>query len=152
MKKVSLLISLILALLIITPALANPNQPTGDRISIFESGAQEYPAGTEFYIQHGWANNTNYPPGKFSFSLEVDGVFLEEAYIERSVIKVEDGKLLNWGWVFNFPEGMTGTHTFRGHWFEPCQVALDGGLVDECTKKNVSVEVKTTEVVVTFVP
>jgi hypothetical protein len=44
---------------------------------------------------------------------------------------VEDpalGRLQTRFWVHNFPAGMTGTHTFTGRWFGPCQGLVASGL------------------------
>ena len=61
------------------------------------------------------------------FELEVDGVLDDEDFRERIVEKDESPPTKTLTWVHNFPDGMTGTHTFIGHWFAPCQVAVDQG-------------------------
>ena len=151
MKKYALVISLVVLLLVVTPALANPHEPSGSRISLFFSGDQEFPANTAFYINHGWSQESaKYPLGLFDFELEVDGVWVNETYVERSTNVGEEGPLFDRVWVFNFPAGMSGEHTFKGHWYVPCQVALDAGTVTECPIPGFPYESKTTEVVINF--
>ena len=153
MKKTVLFNIVLVMLLLATPALAREKEPTGDRINIYYSGPQEYPANTPFYIAHGWIEVL---PRAISdlvrFELEVDDVIVKPTYVEHSTVVGEDGPLLNSTWVFNFPDGMTGQHTFEGHWTVPCVVALYLGLVDECTKPLAATETRSIEVNVNFAP
>jgi hypothetical protein len=99
------------------PAFASPRESTGDRINLF-AGDEEYPADTPFFVAHGNAAfiGEDTASGRARFVLEVDGEIVPATYethgqADRTVLHV---------WVFNFPDGMTGVHTFTGHWLAPC--------------------------------
>jgi hypothetical protein len=88
----------------------------GDRISLLAPPAT-YPAGTAFHIWHGFVfQDGDVGYGRYRFELDVDGVervsdfFDVFAFDRGTVAKV---------WVFNFPAGLTGTHTFEGLWITP---------------------------------
>ncbi len=155
MKKYLLLIIvlLIVALLaIVTPAAADQNAPVGEKISLF-GYAREFPSETPFNIRHGWIQpSTDDAIGVFDFELSIDGVLQKESFKMFSATN-GDPDLLNRYWVYNFPYGMTGTHTFTGHWFAPCQYAVDFlGYTDSCAAPNEKVETNTRTLIVTFVP
>ena len=158
MKKSTLLLILVLvALLCATPALAAPKTPTGDRIFLvcdepYCSGTQDYPANTPFHIQHGW---TLFPtwgdePGQWRFELEVDGSTVSPTYTLRWTEVTEWGPFIHFSWVYNFPDGMTGTHTFTGHWIGTCGLALEWGMTDECTNPMADFDWALTEIEITF--
>jgi hypothetical protein len=134
MKKTVLFNIVLVMLLLATPALAREKEPTGDRINIFYSGTQEYTANEPFYLAHGYTEVSPHGvPGQIFFELEVDDVIVKPTYVEHMTVVGDDGPLFDLTWVFNFPDGMTGEHTFEGHWTAPCVVALYFGWVDECT-------------------
>ena len=150
MKKRTIVISLILALMIVNPVLASKNVPTGDRITVYDS--MTYPADTAFYVSHGWQLAPEDIRGGFDFKLEVDGKFVEETYVDRTTTIFDDNTVfISIQWVFNFPDGMEGEHVFEGHWFMPCESALDAGFVTECRKPNASVEVMYSAATITFI-
>lgn len=152
MKRFTLLICAVLALLLVSPALAGAHSPTGERLGLFFSGTQEFPANTAFFVRHGWAQEQGYPMGRFGFILEVDGIAVKETYVERTIIEDSDGPIFDLLWVFNFPAGMSGVHSFEGHWIIPCQYALDLGETSHCANPNAPYEYRATEVEVTFTP
>lgn len=131
----------------VTPAFAAPRERTGDRINLFV-GDTEYPAGAPFYIAHGIGAilGEDTAIGRGSFVLEVDGATAPASYMERDVA---DGMLTSVS-VFNFPAGMSGTHTFTGHWFAACG-APTGYLACGDNPPNTPLEFETLEVVVTFI-
>jgi len=156
MKTKPLFLTLILVLVLLAsaaPAIAAPREPVGERISLFFGGEREFPAGAPFYIKHGWSQSSEDDAiGVFDFELEVDGVLRKENF---KLFSAESGDpdTLNRIWVFNFPEGMTGMHTFTGHWYAPCQYAVDQlGFLGPCATPNAKVENKTKTLVVTFFP
>ncbi|HNS51223.1 MAG TPA: hypothetical protein PKO09_08560 [Anaerolineae bacterium] len=128
MKKRTLLLAVVVMLLLAAPALAREHEPTGDRLNIhcgYEpadcSGTLTYAATTAFYVSHGWSYwPPRWVPGQARFELEVDGVFIPPTYVEFTRIPGEPEYFLDRIYFFNFPEGMTGTHTFEGHWIIPC--------------------------------
>lgn len=99
------------------PALASPREPTGDRIGLF-GGDQEYPADTPFFISHGngMVVGEDRALGRDGFVLEVDGMVVDPSYETRSLA---DGMFVH-ARTYDFPDGMTGTHMFTGHWLAPC--------------------------------
>jgi hypothetical protein len=144
---------LIAALLAITtPVAAGRIEPVGDRIGFFYP-PETFPTGTAFHIRHGWMQPaTDEAIGVFDFVLEVDGVLLKED-IKLFAAESGDPDMLNRIWVYNFPDGMTGTHTFTGHWFAPCQYAVDSlGYAGPCATPNAKVETNTRTLTVNFLP
>ena len=155
MKKRSFLITILTIgalLMLASPVAAAEKGPVGERINLY-FGSTEFPAGTPFYIQHGWVQpSTDEAIGVFDFKLEVDGVLLQEDFKMFSAVS-GDPDLLYRLWGYNFPYGMTGAHTFTGHWFAPCQYAVDElGYAGPCATPNAKVETISRTVVVTFVP
>ncbi len=149
MKKITFVICAILMVLMVSPVQAAAHQPTGDQINIYDSGAQEYPADTAFYILHGWLIAKPNSIGWLAFELEVDGAIIPATYIDHSGTTMDT---YNHAWVFNFPDDMTGVHTFSGHWYLQCNAALRFGFVAECSHPTAHVDLETSEVVVTFTP
>jgi hypothetical protein len=97
-------------------ALAASKERVGDRISLLEPPAT-YPAATAFHIWHGFAfEESDKALGKYAFVLDVDGVERAADFIEVNRL---DRRLISKVWVFNFPDGLTGTHTFVGRWITP---------------------------------
>jgi hypothetical protein len=132
------------------PGIPDPLHP--ERISLFGPSEVDYPESTPFHIWHGWGIAPSQskdlgPAGLFSFYLEVDGVSLGTGAPIFSTMKFEGETLINRLWRYDFPDGMTGTHTFTGHWMGPC-VATAG----PCSHDNEIVEVFSESVTVTFTP
>lgn len=153
-------LAMLLALLLVAgPAAAGSKEPVGQRISVFLGTPTTFPAGEPFHIRHGWGiGATEHPEqaGIFSFRLDVDGVPRDADFVLRSADtppKTEyEAPVLNRSWVFNFPDGMSGTHTFTGHWIEPCGVAVaELAYPGPCTTPNAPVEAITRSVTVSFV-
>jgi hypothetical protein len=116
-------------------------QRVGERLNIYDSGSQTFPAGSPFHIAHGWTfDSLEERPELFDFQLQVDGVYQEQDIIE---MKPGESRL----YVFNFPAGMTGIHAFTGHWLLPCWA-----IYDECSDPDEIIEARTSNVMVTFVP
>jgi hypothetical protein len=99
----------------------------GDRISLLAPPAT-YPADTAFHIWHGFVfqqGDVGY--GRYRFELDVDGVervadFFDVSEFDRgTVAKV---------WTFNFPAGLSGTHTFDGYWITPSGTSSVSATID----------------------
>lgn len=156
MKKLTLFVSIFvtIAVLAITmPEAADRNVPVGNQIRVRDA-AINFTAGTPFNIRHGWLQpSTDEAIGIFDFTLDVDGVPQPETfkwfYAESGVPDT-----LTRLWVYNFPEGMAeGTHTFTGHWFAPCQYAVDNlDYPGTCATPNAKVETTARTLTITFVP
>lgn len=160
MKKLVAIGAAVLALL--APAVATAagdKEPVGDRINVLRGSPTTFPERTPFHIRHGWGIGATDPPtqaGIYSFRLDVDGVARSPDFIVRTTdappVTAYESPLLNRGWVFNFPAGMTGTHTFTGHWITPCSVAVDFfGYAGPCPNPNRPVDADTRTVTVDFV-
>lgn len=150
MKKsiVVLLLSFVL-LLTAAPLLADQPTPVGARVDLLGGTPDTLPAGEPFFVGQGWVfDNEAYPPGHFNFQLEVDGVLQHE---DHFFVRPDDPFLIRF-WVFNY-EGMSGTHTFTGHWICPCQFAVDMfGYPGPCENPNTEVEVINNSLTVNFTP
>lgn len=143
MKKKTIYLLLIAVLLLtVVPASAKSKEPVGEKINLFFGGAQTFDAGEPFYIAHGFAFD---PPGdkpgpNYSFTLEIDDVLQTEDYRTRDH--------LTWLWTFNYPDGMSGSHTFVATWYAPCS-ATD---TPSCPDKHAPVITHETTTVITFAP
>jgi hypothetical protein len=144
-------------LLLGSPASATQGEAVGDRINLLLGTPTTYPANTPFHILHGWGPNEQFRPaaiGGYSFALDVDGVPRAEDFVIRDAIPQGSDTPFHFRlWVFNFPDGMTGTHTFTGHWFQPCAAAVEfNGYPGPCSSPAEQVEEETRSVTVTFTP
>jgi hypothetical protein len=86
-------------------------------------------------------------PGQVRFKLEVDGVSVPPTYVEftRNLDPEYPQWFLDRVYFFNFPNGMTGTHTFEGHWIVPC-VFVDPA----CEPRMADYDLTHSEYVITF--
>jgi hypothetical protein len=152
MKKHAFVLVLLAMLVMALPAAAQWKEPVGGRIDILAGEPDQYPAGEPFHIQHG--NKMvpgDPPPGRFDFKLEVDGVLQQEDYVDHWV-DLNDPEPLVRIWVFNFPEGMTGTRTFTGHWYISCRWAVNNGwYTGDCRTPHALVEILSQPLTVEFV-
>lgn len=151
MRKSIFVLAVVLLLVAAVPVAAGKgNDPVGGQINVLAQTPDSYPAGDPFHIMHGWGSQdsaTMHPVGHFVFELEVDGEYVRHDHL---LVTVEDG-LITRVFLFNFPDGMTGQHTFTGHWLMPCRYAVDNGLyAGECAKPNEEVEVLFSELTVDF--
>jgi hypothetical protein len=133
----------------------------GCRINILRGTPTAYPAGQPFVIFHSVSNGGGIPPqaiGMDAFKLEVDGAPRAPDVVIRDAVPPPD--LVDFGlpfpilenlYFFNFPNGMTGTHTFTGHWFESCANAVaDGSIPGPCANPATQVEFITKSLTVAF--
>jgi hypothetical protein len=154
-KSIFVTILLVLALLAIAfPATANSLITVGDRI-VLHDGSNEFPAGAPFHIHHGWSGMRPWdnptPVGIWGFELEIDGIYQRPDYIWTGYNAEYD--IIPRVSVYNFPDGMTGTHTFTGHWIMPCKEAVESGIIPgPCRTPNEKTIILTRELTVTFVP
>jgi len=156
MKKQTLFVTVLLIVALLSMAIpmaaSAQGELTGDRIRVVND-SMEFSAGAPFYIMHGWVQySSDGAIGVFDFELEVDGMLLREDLKQFLADGGEPDILWRW-WVYAFPEGMTGIHTFTGHWFAPCQYAVEElGYTGSCTSPNAKVETATRNLTVYFVP
>lgn len=110
-------VTIALLLTSVSAAAAAGRERTGDRISLFEPPAS-YPADTAFHIWHGFIfeRGVDRGYGRYEFQLYVDGVATAADFTDVDVL---GPGVVSRVWVFNFPDGLSGTHTFTGHWMTP---------------------------------
>jgi hypothetical protein len=150
MKKITISIIVLVMLVLAVPASAARELPAvGERINIFYSGSQEFPANTPFHVRHGWVVNFSESPaiGVYDFILEVDGEPVPHGL--RYIQPDRDSDTVQVLRIYNFPDGMSGVHTFTGFWYLPCYAGDDP---ESCEQPNKPVLSRTSEVVVTFTP
>jgi len=130
--------------------------PVGDRIGLF-SATTTFPAGQPFYLSHGWGVGATEPPagaGIYEFRLDVDGTpRAADGVLRTTAAPPQSGyelPLMNRVWLFNFPNGMSGRHTFTGHWIAPCKSALGIGYPGPCRTPVEPVEALTRSLTVDF--
>jgi hypothetical protein len=115
-------------------------QEAGARIGIFGGATQSFPAGQPFHFSHGWLvkPDTDGPLGLWSVSLTLDGVQLHPDFIEeRQIDDPVFGHLIHRVYVFNFPNGLTGTHVFAGTFWGPCdKLVAEGFAAGPCVTPN----------------
>lgn len=144
MKKIlfgTLFFIMIFSLLGASSTVSAAGTRLGAQFDLFSSTPSTFQAGAPFHFAHGWWFPNLKPHaivGLYEFYLEVDGVRVNEDFVERSS---SAGDIDN-TWVVNFPNGLpVGTHTFTGHFTGPCQPLADVGLyTDPCVKRNQIVE------------
>ncbi len=137
MKKARILLIVIAVIALTSIAATMVEKRVGERLNIvFGSPEMTFAANTPFHVVHGFAwgyehganpwDPTNIQaPGRGYFTLEVDGAARHFDFLERwvDIVEDEEGEWRNmWSmWVFNFPEGMEGDHTFVGTYYFPCK-------------------------------
>jgi hypothetical protein len=145
MKKLGiafLLMLLVTAVMALPAAAGEKKEPVGTRIDLF-SPPITFAANTPFHISHGWLSSpTTEAVGHFSFALDLDGTRLEEDFVLKTPVSPDS---VQRHWVFNFPDGLTGTHVFTGHFFAPCYVGPG-----PCDKPNEVIEAGTVTRTVIF--
>jgi len=162
--RMAALIVVLAAAVSVTTAQAATGDRTGTRLSLFAGASQTLPAQQPFYLQHGWglvpqkklSDSPGDPQavavGAYLFTLAVDGVPVQADFIDRSTTSIDPYALvLERSWVFDFPTGMTGTHTFTGTWSGPCEwvVVEPAGACANPAEQTTALVMSTT---VTFVP
>ena len=138
-------------------ASATPNA-VGARISLLGGVSQTFPATQPFHFNHGWSVKPGTKGGALGlwrFSLALDGVEVKPDFLK--ILQIDDpvfGHLINREDVFNFPSGLTGTHSFSGTWSGPCDEMVANGLATgPCEQPNAVVTAPALDrtVTVTFV-
>jgi hypothetical protein len=122
MKKLVLLISVAVILVLVSPVLAGAKEPVGPSLGW---DVVEFPENTAFHMRHGWLFGpppVGYPTGSHSYALELDGEILMPDF--RVMFDHETGSLVKI-FYFNFPDGMTGVHDFTHHYFGPCYMYFE---------------------------
>jgi hypothetical protein len=157
----SVLLALSIALGLAATAVADPAQPVGPRLNLF-GGFQVFPANQPFHVKGGWGLDSNdgitAPAlGHFGFSLSIDGQEQRHDFVEKFDTEDPTFGRLRWRfWVYNFPQGLTGTHVLSGRWFGPCADLVAGGFTTgPCENKAAitpATSIATVPITVVFTP
>jgi len=154
-RWLSLLTAVVLIGLIAAPVSAakGGRHPVGDQINLISATPSEFDSATSFHVIHGFGlePGVHHPVGKWSFSLEVDGVDQGKGQLVNESFG-DDGVARRF--LFNFEDGLgDGDHEFVGHWYAPCAAAVDAEFyAGPCAKANEVVEVLTVSHTVNFTP
>jgi hypothetical protein len=155
MKKRALILVVVILIITIIPVQAGSKERVGTRLDLFAPGGViDFPAEEPFHIAHGFAS---FPPegpkgdGHLLFKLIMNGNRVQPDFVEH--LRNHELDRIEHAWVFNFPDGKTGTHTFRGEWYMPCKFAIEEGLYNgSCNKPNESVLTSYVDWEVNFTP
>ena len=138
--KRKLIFLLVITTLTLTLVAAKPMQRIGEQLFIpLGSGTMYYYENFPFHIAHGWRSEIGNPQrttARGGTRLEIDGMPIPHDFIERTIIEYEGTDYLAKFFVFNFPIGMTGVHTFDMYYSNSCDFWLERGDVAECEKPN----------------
>jgi hypothetical protein len=158
MKRILVILMFIVTLMITVPVMAAKLEPVGEQIHIrIGPEIRYYPANTPFFIRHGWMSilDPKKPSdvakfAKSRFELEIDGEPVEEDYVDIVRVAGDDPGTANiyQYFYFIFPEGLTGEHTFTGHWYIECKWMETPDMV--CKDPNAIIEALTRSIEVTF--
>ena len=171
MKKTKLIILLLVIVSLVSVA-ATVEKRVGEQLylsSWMNPGPEaEFPANTPFHVAHGWGWNFFYglqaedlfaymaSPGTQKFTLEIDG---EPQKFDFFQVGTENKLIFEWEgeeyiyrhreyfWVFNFPDGMEGSHEFHATWWMQCKYVY----YDACDKPNEPVPAAENTLIVNFV-
>jgi len=146
MKKLMLIFILALTLIPATPVSAGSKEPVGELMT-WHIPAYTFAENVPFHQEHGWLLEMDERAvGGFSSILEVDGAVMKPSYKIHE--RDRDTGVFRSTEVYNFPEGMTGEHTFTGYYYVPCKDS-ETYTGDPCIGGG-SVLALTFEMVVTF--
>lgn len=149
-KKWSLLV--VITLLVIMLIAAKPiEERVGQNLDL--RTAKEFSANEPFHtlgLLRDIAYGAEYI-GRLDIRLVVDGVEIDEDYIEFFPYKNDGDTWLNKAFIFNFPDGLEkGKHSFQMYYTDKCGIWLWFGFVSECENLEHLVEVKLKDAVVVF--
>jgi len=138
---------LVITILTLTLVAATPMQRVGDQLFIPEgTGTLYYYENFPFHLAHGWRLEIGKPANTIvlgGLRLEIDGVPTPHDFIEHTMVEGEGTNYLAKIFVFNFPAGMNGVHTFDMYYSNICDFWLANGNVEECDKPNEILEFHT---------
>lgn len=139
MKRTMIYI-LSISILTLTLVAATPMQRVGDQLFIpAGTGTLYYYENFPFHLAHGWATEIGTPAKSTALGglrLEIDGVPTPHDFIEYSPAVIGGTNYIAKYFVFNFPNGMTGVHTFDLYYSNICSLWLSTGKVAGCQNPN----------------
>ena len=140
MKKIRILQIVISILIITSVAAGSPRVRVGDQLFLPQGeGKFYYYENFPFHLAHGWRSEIGEPKNlttRGGVRLEIDDFETPHDFIEYSMIVEEDTEYLVKYFVFNFPAGMTGVHSFEMFYSNICDFWLDEEYVNECDNPN----------------
>ena len=112
----------------------------GERLFLTYGSPVDMPKNEPFHVAHGWRWSLPKPPAQVTndrsgmiFTLELDGILLERDFIYIRVTPAVQNEFGVFNrqtlWVFNFPDGLEGSHEFVSKWLVKCQVLVDNGAI-----------------------
>jgi hypothetical protein len=157
MKRLSIALAAIFVVALIAlpgAGMAQQVTTTGPAFNIFTGHPTDYAAGASFHFLLGWDRippETTDAIGKFSWSLDVDGVQRGPDFHVYGPSPLDPATLAR-AWVWNFPNGLpAGVHTFVARGFTPCYFAVASlGYAGTCSNPNDVVEAAMFSMTVTF--
>ena len=118
MKRFAFALSVLLVLIAAAPVSAAQRAPTGAFLSLF-AGDQDYPANTAFHMRGGVGAERGPSAaanGRAYWTLEMDGASVPATL---HTVTTQDDSIVRF-WYVEFPDGLTGVHTFVGRYYLPC--------------------------------
>lgn len=158
-KTVFLIVITLFALSLI--AASSLKERVGERLIIPPlDGTMEFEESMPFHIAHGWRSKIGDPAvtiARGGLRLVIDGDEVPEDFIDYVRSEEVDGIWLYKYFVFNFPDGMTGTHVFDFYYSNICSAWLNPPdpyepFVEDCENPNEILEFQTKHWVVDFIP
>jgi hypothetical protein len=171
MKRTNLII-LLLVIVSLSFVAASVEKRVGEQLNLASWANPDpeitFDANTPFHVAHGWGWNFFYglkeeelfaymaSPGTQKFTLEIDGVdqkfdFFQVGTENKLIFEWEGEEYIyrhrEYFWVFNYPEGMEGTHTFHATWWMQCKYVY----YDACEKPNEPVPASDRTLIVNFI-
>lgn len=149
MKKTYVILSIIALLTMTLISADSANTRVGERLFLpLGEGVIYWPADSAFHIAHGWYADIPGPTftvARGDVRLVIDGEDVEEDFVEyiKTTEINEQGEEVTYLYkyfVFNFPDGMEGTHIFVMYYANICYIMEEMGLVDFCEFPNQVVE------------
>lgn len=155
MKK-KWMILLVMVLITLFLVAASPNVRIGEKLPLpIGYTVMSYPANEPFHASGG----INWVPAKYTdpqfmgnmwVRLVVDGEEVKRDFVEMYPHKYEGELYFDKFFVFNFPNGLEGEHTFEMYYANKCKLFIYWGFVTECDKPEESIEILLRDAVVTF--
>jgi hypothetical protein len=161
MKKTTVFLLVITLMALTLIAASSQKEKVGERLFFdIGGGDMSYEASHPFHIAHGWRSEigkSGKTTAKGGLRLEFDTNEVTEDFIEYFRLEEGDTVYIQKWFVFNYPVGMTDTHTFDFYYSNVCSFWLGQDLpfdpdVTYCENPNEILEFKLKSWTVHFEP